>query len=230
MSRFRARQDAAADAPIGDDSIVIVDQSIDPYLVVFHDPSSFRAEQFRALRNQLIAMGITAFLCVFVGTFPNAFLYQMLPNLDASYQPYTVGHVTDQYALLLFSALAFTLLMRAGLYPAEIRSTNLDADWIYRRGGGLVYRMFDKSLNGINTAAHGLFANRFTANLNRFFNAGPARLLVILMVPYWQIKGLPAEEIEDRKRDLYEQTRLGTFPVGVTAFVAVVLLGLLFFF
>ncbi len=35
---------------------MIVDQSIDPYLVVFHDPTSYRAEQFRALRNQLVAM------------------------------------------------------------------------------------------------------------------------------------------------------------------------------
>jgi len=35
--------------------------------------------------------------------------------------------------LLLFSALAFTFLMKTGLYPPELRSTVLDSDWLYRR-------------------------------------------------------------------------------------------------
>jgi multicomponent Na+:H+ antiporter subunit D len=39
--------------------------------------------------------------------------------------------------LLFFSALAFTLLMRSGLYPAEMRCTNIDADWFYRKGAKL---------------------------------------------------------------------------------------------
>ncbi|MEK7789949.1 MAG: hypothetical protein AAB283_08550, partial [Planctomycetota bacterium] len=30
--------------------------------------------------------------------------------------------------------LAFTLLMLSGIYPAEIRATNLDTDWFYRKG------------------------------------------------------------------------------------------------
>jgi capsular exopolysaccharide synthesis family protein len=42
--------------PIGDDMLVIVDRAVNPYLVMFHDPSGYRAEQFRALRNQLMAM------------------------------------------------------------------------------------------------------------------------------------------------------------------------------
>jgi multicomponent Na+:H+ antiporter subunit D len=33
----------------------------------------------------------------------------------------------------MFSALAFTFLIRTGLYPPELRSTNLDFDWTYRR-------------------------------------------------------------------------------------------------
>ncbi|NND48707.1 MAG: Na(+)/H(+) antiporter subunit D, partial [Rhizobiales bacterium] len=48
--------------------------------------------------------------------------------------PYTVEHVVTQLQLLVFSALAFTVLMRTGLYPPELRSTNLDSDWLYRRG------------------------------------------------------------------------------------------------
>ena len=104
-----------------------------PFFAFFAHDSGLRPKE--PPLNMLLAMGIAAFLCIFVGTFPNAFLYPMLPNVEASYQPYTVAHVTDQYALLLFSALAFTLLMRAGLYPAEIRSTNLDTDWLYRKPG-----------------------------------------------------------------------------------------------
>jgi multicomponent Na+:H+ antiporter subunit D len=37
--------------------------------------------------------------------------------------------------LLIFSALAFAVLMRTGLYPPELRSTNLDSEWFYRRAG-----------------------------------------------------------------------------------------------
>ncbi|MBL9078893.1 MAG: CpsD/CapB family tyrosine-protein kinase [Planctomycetes bacterium] len=36
--------------------VVIVDQSVNPYLVLFHEPAGYRAEQVRALRNRLVAM------------------------------------------------------------------------------------------------------------------------------------------------------------------------------
>lgn len=39
-----------------DEMIVVVDQSVNPYLVMFHEPAGFRAEQIRALRNRLVAM------------------------------------------------------------------------------------------------------------------------------------------------------------------------------
>ena len=50
------------------------------------------------------------------------------------------------------------------------------------------------------------------------------------MVPVWKIQGTKKEVIDHRSRLLYEQTRLGTFPIGFTAFLAVVLLAILFFF
>ncbi|HXV83761.1 MAG TPA: hypothetical protein VEG60_28220, partial [Candidatus Binatia bacterium] len=49
------------------------------------------------------------------------------------YQPYTPTHVIAQLQLLLFSALAFAVLKRTGVYPAELRAINLDSDWFYRR-------------------------------------------------------------------------------------------------
>jgi len=59
-------------------------------------------------------------------------LYSILP-FPVDYHPYTTTHVVTQYQLLLFSALAFTLLKVTGIYPAELRSVNLDVDWIYRK-------------------------------------------------------------------------------------------------
>ncbi|MCG2814093.1 MAG: hypothetical protein L6245_05375, partial [Thermodesulfovibrionales bacterium] len=83
-------------------------------------------------KNMLIAMGIAAFFCIAIGVFPVP-LYSILPY-PVDYVPYTAAHVIDQLQLLFFSALAFTLLMRSGIYPAEIRAKNLDADWFYRKG------------------------------------------------------------------------------------------------
>ena len=56
MSRFRIPDDHQPDLQLGDDVVVLVEKTVSPYLVLFHEPDSFRAEQFRALRNQLISM------------------------------------------------------------------------------------------------------------------------------------------------------------------------------
>jgi multicomponent Na+:H+ antiporter subunit D len=54
------------------------------------------------------------------------------------FHPYTLDHVVGQLQLLFLSALAFTLLIRTGIYPPELRSTNLDFDWLYRGLGRTV--------------------------------------------------------------------------------------------
>ncbi len=199
-----------------------------PFFAFFSHDAGIRCEE--APRNQLLAMGITAILCVVIGTFPQAFLYKMLPNPEATYQPYTVAHVTDQYALLFFSALAFVLLIRSGLHPAEIRSTNLDTDWVYRRGGRVIYAFFDILLNGLNRVAKAAFVDTFIKRLSRFLQHGPARLLVMIQYPFWSLSGLEGEALKDKRADFYEQTRLGAFPIGLTAFLAVLLLAILFIF
>jgi multicomponent Na+:H+ antiporter subunit D len=56
------------------------------------------------------------------------------------FEPYTASHVITQLQLLMFSALAFAVLMRTGLYPPELRSLNLDSDWIYRRAMPAIIR------------------------------------------------------------------------------------------
>ena len=81
--------------------------------------------------SMLFAMAIAATLCVAIGVFPGA-LYALLP-WDAAYTPYTWGNALLQLQLLLFSALAFVWLQLTRIYPPELRSVNLDADWLYRR-------------------------------------------------------------------------------------------------
>ena len=100
-----------------------------PYLAFFGDDSGFRCRE--APLNMLVAMGATAVLCVLIGIIPKPF-YEILPYA-VHYEPYTVDHVITQYQLLFFSALAFLVLKRTGIYPPVLRSVNLDTDWVYRR-------------------------------------------------------------------------------------------------
>jgi multicomponent Na+:H+ antiporter subunit D len=100
-----------------------------PFFTFFYHDSGKRCEE--APKNMLIAMGLTAFSCVFLGIFPQP-LYSLLPYA-VDYHPYTPTHVITQLQLLLFSALAFAVLMKTGLYPPEIPSLNLDFDWTYRK-------------------------------------------------------------------------------------------------
>ncbi len=100
-----------------------------PYFAFYAHDSGIRCEE--APTNMLLAMGVTAFLCIAIGIFPGL-LYALLPY-SVDYEPYTTTHVITQLQLLMFSALAFTGLMKTGVYPPELRSTNLDFDWIYRK-------------------------------------------------------------------------------------------------
>ncbi|MFD0915897.1 Na(+)/H(+) antiporter subunit D [Pseudahrensia aquimaris] len=127
-----------------------------PYFAFFaHDSGKRPAE---APWNMLLAMGLTSALCIGIGVYPNA-LYNILP-FPVDYNPYTSSHVITQLQLLWFSALAFGTLMRTGIYPPELRSTNLDSDWMTRRFApaiiGFVTRVFavlwEEALRGANAA------------------------------------------------------------------------------
>jgi multicomponent Na+:H+ antiporter subunit D len=100
-----------------------------PYFAFFAHDSGKRCAEAPA--NMLIAMAVTAALCIAIGLFPTAF-YTLLP-FPVDYHSYSLEHVIGQTQLLMLSALAFTVLMRTGIYPPELRSTNLDFDWTYRR-------------------------------------------------------------------------------------------------
>jgi len=99
-----------------------------PYFAFFAHDSGKRCAE--APMNMLVAMGIAAFLCIGIGVMPDP-LYDLLPY-PVDYAPYTSSHVLAQLQLLMFSALAFSVLMWTRIYPPELRSTNLDFDWFYR--------------------------------------------------------------------------------------------------
>ncbi len=100
-----------------------------PYYGFFGHDRGLRCQE--APLNMLIAMGITAFLCVAIGVYPTA-LYSILPYA-VDYQPYTTEHVLTQLQLLFFALLSFSILARNHLEPPEIPSAILDTDWLYRK-------------------------------------------------------------------------------------------------
>lgn len=109
-----------------------------PFFSFFAHDSGKRCAE--APLNMLLAMGIAASLCIVIGVHPT-FLYNLLPY-EVNFAPYTSSHVITQLQLLLFSALAFAVLYRNNFYPAEIRATNLDFDWFYRKPGAYLLRSF----------------------------------------------------------------------------------------
>ena len=197
-----------------------------PYFAFFSHDSGMRPKE--APIHMLLAMGIAAFLCIFIGVYP-APLYALLP-FPVDYVPYTAPHVVGQTQLLFFSALAFTLLLRAGIYPAEIRCINLDADWFYRKGGKVFFQFFDRVLNGLNRFCDRVFIKGIVGTLVVIFKDIAARLSLFVMVNIWLLMGLRGERLKTKKLDLYSDMMGGTVPIGIGAGVSTLFLVLIFIF
>jgi multicomponent Na+:H+ antiporter subunit D len=131
-----------------------------PYFAFFAHDSGKRCAEAPA--NMLVAMAVTAGLCIGIGVYP-APLYALLP-FPVDYVPYTGGHVLAQLQLLAFSALAFSVLMRTGIYPPELRAVNLDSDWLYRGPAVAVTAAFASAL-GVVLAAGSRLTGRTIAAL-----------------------------------------------------------------
>lgn len=99
-----------------------------PFFAFFSHDSGIRCQE--APLNMRIAMGLGACLCILIGCFPGP-LYSLLPY-PVDYAPYTFTHMIMQWQVLFFSALAFTFLKLTNIYPPELKSVNLDVDWVYR--------------------------------------------------------------------------------------------------
>jgi multicomponent Na+:H+ antiporter subunit D len=175
----------------------------------------------------LIAMGMAAFLCVFLGIYP-APLFDILP-FPVEYVPYTAAHVVGQLQLLMFGALAFTLLILSGVYPAEMRAINLDTDWFYRKGGKLFFNLMDKGLNALNRACEQIFAVRLSAALATFSRNSTVKMALAVLIPLRSLMGAGDDKISALKKEVDEAFASGTTPLGPSA-VLVALFLVIFYF
>ena len=121
-----------------------------PWFVFFQKDSGLRPPD--PPWNMRAAMLLFAALCIGLGVAPGP-LYAMLP-FKVDFVPYTGSHVVFQLQLLLFSGLAFFLML--GWLQRTLTIT-LDVDWLYRRLGVVVLRQLDRwvqaSWNGFAGAA-----------------------------------------------------------------------------
>ena len=96
-----------------------------PWFVFFQKDSGLRPED--APWNMSAAMVLLSVLCIVLGVFPNL-IYDYLPY-PVDYVPYTAGKVLFYLQLLLFSGLAFFLLLPLMKRTLTI---SLDTDWLWR--------------------------------------------------------------------------------------------------
>ena len=207
-----------------------------PFFAFFGHDAGHRVKE--APTHMLIAMGLAAFLCIFNGTFYKP-LYSILPY-PALYEPYTLSHVMSQTELLFYSALAFTLLLLSGIYPAEMRAINIDADWFYRKPLKVLEETVAYTLNTLNTICDWIFVQKMTGTINQFAKAGVARLTCLILMPAFY--GTHGEKRQAPGQAQPEQSEIGlspqrieadfasgTTPVGIFAACAGLLIVLLYF-
>ncbi len=97
-----------------------------PWFVFFQKDSGLRPAD--APWNMAAAMVILAALCILLGVYPEL-LYQHLPY-PVEFQAYKAEKVVFYLQLLLFSGLAFFLLLPL---MQRTRTISLDTDWLWRR-------------------------------------------------------------------------------------------------
>jgi multicomponent Na+:H+ antiporter subunit D len=110
-----------------------------PWFVFFQKDSGLRPDD--PPWNMRAAMIFFAALCIAIGVLPEPF-YAILPY-PVDFVPYTASHVVFYLQLLLFSGLAFFLML--GWLKRTLTIT-LDVDWIYRAFGVAVTRRLDRGL------------------------------------------------------------------------------------
>ncbi len=97
---------------------------------------NYEIESKEAPFNMQLAMGLTAFACVFIGLYPKI-LFDILPYNVVDYNPFTPSHIIGVIQLFMLAGLAF-IIAKAMVVPH--RATILDFDYFYRMGGrGLIW-------------------------------------------------------------------------------------------
>ncbi len=142
-----------------------------PWFVFFQKDSGMRPPE--APWTMRAAMILFSFLCLAIGIMPET-LYALLP-FAVDYAPYTGEHVVSQFQLLLFSGLAFFLLL--GVLKRTMTIT-LDTDWLWRIAGRWLARIgVEQTSVAVARFQRGLLlrAERFVLQLYR--HHGPQGVL-----------------------------------------------------
>lgn len=194
-----------------------------PYFVFFAKDSGLRpGETHLSMR---IAMGFMAFLCIFLGLYPQP-LYGVLPFGEVHYQVYTLAHIVTQLQLLMLSALVFFLFLPL---LKRTETISLDTDWFYRMGGRLFYRIMDTGLNRLNRICDQRLAKDLTGAINRFCRDAPARTISWLLTPFYRSGGSDADSPRSYRQAIQEAFDKGIVPIGLSAAVSGLFLILLFY-
>jgi multicomponent Na+:H+ antiporter subunit D len=197
-----------------------------PFFAFFAHDSGKRPKE--APLNMLIAMGISSFMCIFLGCNPQ-WLYEMLPYGAAGYHPYDATHVITQVEILLFSALAFTLLNLWGKYPPELPSVNLDIDWVYRKVGRSFLRYMDLFWNNLNKKTHSLIVVNFISKVGSFTKGGQVHVMAFFSEQLHNLGLVSSTNVKTAKNKMEKRASLGLHPIGLTAVIALLFVGAFLF-
>jgi multicomponent Na+:H+ antiporter subunit D len=119
-----------------------------PWFVFFQKDSGLRPAD--APLSMTLAMLLFSVLCIGIGVFFGP-LYAILP-FPVSYVPYTGAHVVEMLQLLLFSGLAFFVML--GMLR-RTRTITLDVDWLYRRLAPALVAAATFAIEALNRALAG---------------------------------------------------------------------------
>ncbi|MDE2805666.1 MAG: Na(+)/H(+) antiporter subunit D [Gemmatimonadota bacterium] len=145
-----------------------------PFFAFFAHDSGVRTRE--PPWNMLVAMGVAAFACMAIGWRPEL-LYGILPYA-VDYEPYTATHILTQLQLLAFAIGAVAAFHLWKIYPAEIPSVNLDADWVYRRAAARVVRFTGGAVGAADAAFRTAVVGTVRGVLRGAFRAhGPRGIL-----------------------------------------------------
>ena len=150
-----------------------------PWYVFFQKDSGLRPKE--APLNMIIAMLLLSALCIGMGVFPEL-LYRILPY-EVNYVPYTAEHVLAQLQLLLFSGLAFFVMLP---FMKRTLTITLDFDWFYRKLLPSIAHLL-KSAFQILTANMQPYFDNLLHKLNKNINDDTVGIYSLALPIYWTL-------------------------------------------
>lgn len=191
-----------------------------PYFVFFAKDNGLRPGE--PPRHMLLAMAFLAFVCIFLGVYPQP-LYDILPFGTVEFHAYSFEHTLNQFQLLMFSALAFFMLLPL---LKRTETISIDCDWIYRKGGRLFLAVADRCFNGLNSWADRLFVRYLPGQLAKFFEEPGGNVQKYGLRLLDEAAGSEADRSECEAR-IDRRSRSAGYPVGGGVLLSVLLLAVL---